>query len=90
LSWVTLDLVPRSLRLAFLNAAVTPLVDRLRSHQISPWYDQEQIDWGGDIPQEINAGLVSSRFMIVVLSRPYLKKNWAGKDVQPPPPPRDP
>jgi hypothetical protein len=61
---------------------VIPLAERLRKENISAWGDW-LIPWGEDITAEINAGIKSSRFMIVVLSSHYLakEKKWAGTEL---------
>jgi DNA-binding NarL/FixJ family response regulator len=55
---------------------VEPLVDAFTQENISYWYDKAEIKWGDSITQKVNEGLSISRFMIVVLSRSFLQKDF--------------
>ena len=57
---------------------VEPLTKALKDAGIKTWYDADQIGWGESIRQSIDRGLINSRFCIVVLSRDFFKKHWAG------------
>lgn len=57
---------------------VEPLTKALKDSGIKTWYDADQIGWGESIRQSIDRGLINSRFCIVVLSRGFFKKHWAG------------
>lgn len=53
---------------------VDPLVQALKGHQKSVWYDKEQLYVGDDLLRSIEAGLKRSRFVVVVVSRHSLEK----------------
>lgn len=57
---------------------VEPLTNALKEAGINTWYDADQIGWGESIRQSIDKGLINSRFCIVVLSRDFFEKYWAG------------
>jgi len=62
-------------------AVVRPLAYELQRKGISCWLDEAEIHWGDSIIDRINEGLRSSRFVIVVLSRAFLSKNWPKKEL---------
>jgi hypothetical protein len=55
---------------------VEPLVVAFERANISYWYDKAEIHWGDSITQKVNYGLSISRFVIVVLSKAFLNKNF--------------
>jgi hypothetical protein len=60
---------------------VSPIVEALIHADISVWYDEAEIKWGDSITQKVNEGLKISRFVIVVLSPSFAKKNWPQKEL---------
>ena len=58
------------------------LVKKLKEHGIRVWYDSEQIQWGEVISRKVNEGLRRSRFVIVVLSRIFVQKEWAKTELE--------
>ncbi len=60
---------------------VRPLFQALRNENISCWYDEAEIRWGHSITQTVNQGLGTSRYVIVVLSRAFLSKNWPQREL---------
>lgn len=63
------------------EAVVKPLVDSLRSADISCWYAEAEIKWGDSITSKINAGLKESEFVLVVLSTTFLDKEWPKREL---------
>lgn len=57
---------------------VEELTHALKKAGIKTWYDVDQIGWGESIRQSIDRGLINSHFCIVVLSRDFFNKYWAG------------
>lgn len=57
---------------------VESLASALKDAGIKTWYDADQISWGESIRQSIDKGLINSRFCIVVISKDFFKKPWAG------------
>ena len=55
---------------------VRPIVEAIKARGITPWYDEEKITWGDSIVGEVNKGLKNSRYVMVVLSPAFMKKNW--------------
>lgn len=56
---------------------VDPLVKALKNAGIKVWYDKDFLLWGDGLRTSIEAGLVNSRYGIVVFSRAFLKKkHW--------------
>jgi hypothetical protein len=60
---------------------VGPIVEALIHADISVWYDEAEIKWGDSIIQKVNEGLRISRFVIVVLSPSFVKKNWPQREL---------
>jgi hypothetical protein len=59
------------------KAYVEPLVTALEDAGISVWYDRLVLQWGDDLRQAIDNGLVNCRYGIVILSKAFLgKKKW--------------
>ncbi|MCW1928677.1 toll/interleukin-1 receptor domain-containing protein [Bhargavaea beijingensis] len=60
---------------------VEPLARALQEGGITTWYDTDQIGWGQSIRSSIDAGLIKSRFCIVVLSQHFLDKYWTNYEL---------
>lgn len=62
---------------------IKPLVDELSKRNITRWYDDEQSInmWGHSLREEIDAGIKSSRFCMVVFSKYYFKKYWTKREL---------
>ena len=55
---------------------VTPLAEALRSGGLSVWYDDFELKIGDSLRRNIDRGIASSRFGIVVLSKAFFNKGW--------------
>ena len=55
---------------------VRPLANALISAGLRVWYDEFELRIGDSLRRKIDAGLVKSRFGIVVLSHSFFAKNW--------------
>lgn len=55
---------------------VAPLADALRASGLSVWYDDFELKIGDSLRRNIDRGIASSRFGIVVLSRAFFGKGW--------------
>jgi hypothetical protein len=55
---------------------IQPLVDRLEERKITFWLDSLTIGWGDSIPLKINEGLRLSRYVLLCLSKNFLKRPW--------------
>lgn len=62
-------------------AVVRPLVAELNRAGISCWLDEEQTGWGDSITEKVSKGLQQSRYVIVVLSETFLRKNWPQREL---------
>ncbi|WP_062052319.1 toll/interleukin-1 receptor domain-containing protein [Bacillus sp. JCM 19034] len=60
---------------------VEELANLLNESGIKTWYDSNDIPWGGSIRQEIDKGLSSSRYGIVVISPSFIKKYWTNYEL---------
>jgi len=60
---------------------IKPLVASFEREGISYWYDEVEIKWGHSIPDKINEGLRISRYVIVVISKSFLSKNWPKREL---------
>ena len=52
------------------------LNDSLKERNIRVWYSGEMLGIGSSLMEEINNGLVASRYGILILSPTYFKKKW--------------
>ncbi|HET8774208.1 MAG TPA: toll/interleukin-1 receptor domain-containing protein [Thermoanaerobaculia bacterium] len=55
---------------------VRPLAEKLIGSGVRVWYDEFQLKVGDSLRRNIDRGLASSRFGIVVLSPSFFEKNW--------------
>ncbi len=55
---------------------VTPLAEALRAGGLSVWYDDFELKIGDSLRRNIDRGIASSRFGIVVLSTAFFGKGW--------------
>lgn len=53
-----------------------PLKDSLEAKGISVWFDELNIKLGQSIRQEIESGIASCRFGVVIVSPDFFKKQW--------------
>jgi hypothetical protein len=60
---------------------VRPLARKLGGAGISCWLDEAEVRWGESIVGKVNAGLASSRFVVVVLSPAFLDKQWPQREL---------
>jgi hypothetical protein len=62
-------------------AVVHPLVFALEQAGISYWLDDEKIAWGESVTAKVNEGLKISNYVVVILSRAFLSKNWPQREL---------
>jgi hypothetical protein len=55
---------------------VYPLVEELQNSAISYWLDEIEIGWGHTIIRKVGEGLISSKFVLVLLTNTFLEKKW--------------
>jgi hypothetical protein len=60
---------------------VRPLAELLKSMGISVWYDEFQLKVGDSLRGNIDKGLASSRFGVVVISAAFFKKEWPQREL---------
>ena len=60
---------------------IKPLVTAFKRESISYWYDKAEIKWGDSIIEKVNDGLRISRYVIVVISKSFLSKNWPKREL---------
>lgn len=58
-----------------------PLFAALTKAKIDCWYDEAEIKWGDNIIEKVNEGLRISRFVIVVLSKAFLDKDFPQQEL---------
>jgi hypothetical protein len=63
------------------SAIVNPLVSALEKEGISYWLDDEQIAWGESVTAKVNEGLKKSEYVVVIISRTFLLKNWPQREL---------
>ncbi len=57
-------------------AVATPLASRLRALGLTVWLDDAELRIGDSLRRKIDAGLVNSRFGVVILSKAFFAKDW--------------
>jgi hypothetical protein len=63
------------------SAVVRPLASAFERDGFSVWLDEAEIAWGDSITSKVNEGLKLSRYVVVVLSRAFLAKNWPKQEL---------
>jgi RES domain-containing protein len=63
------------------DEVVTPLIKSFYKAGIKYWYDAEMIKWGDSVTDKVNDGLKKCRYVIVVLSKNFLRKSWPRKEM---------
>lgn len=60
---------------------VKPLVDRLGNLGLRVWYDDLSLELGDSLRENIDRGLASSTYGVVVLSRAFFSKRWPEREL---------
>jgi hypothetical protein len=60
---------------------VRPLVDALSDEGLSVWYDDFHVSIGDILSRKIDAGLIRSRFGLVVLSPAFFGQGWRQREL---------
>jgi len=60
---------------------VEPLVHKLVELGIRPWYDNMSLDLGDSLRENIDQGLASSEYGVVVLSPSFFAKRWPEREL---------
>lgn len=63
------------------NDIVRPLANSLKEKGINVWYDEFELKIGDSLRRKIDEGLAKSKFGIVVISRPFIKKGWTNYEL---------
>lgn len=63
------------------NGVARPLAAALTALGFAVWYDEEQLEVGSSLRMSIEAGLASSRYGVVVLSRAFFDKPWPQQEL---------
>lgn len=58
-----------------------PLVEALRAHGFSVWFDDYTIGAGDNLEQAITAGVRNARYGVIIISRSYLEKDWPRREM---------
>lgn len=60
---------------------VRPIAKSFADAGIKCWLDENEIKWGDDIMKKINYGLGHSQFVMIVISKYFLAKNWPEREM---------
>ena len=63
------------------DEVVRPLATALRELGVAVWYDEFELKIGDSLRRKIDAGLVGSRFGIVVLSSSFFANGWPNHEL---------
>lgn len=63
------------------EAYIYPLTTSFKQHGITYWLDSENIGWGDQVLVKINEGMSKSRYVLLCLSKSFIKKNWAAEEL---------
>lgn len=61
---------------------IKPLLIKCIGRKVTFWFDNAEIKWGDSLTAKINDGLKISKYVLVVLSNNFLKKNWPKKELE--------
>ncbi len=60
---------------------VRPLAQALVENGLKVWYDEFELKIGDSLRRKIDRGLAKSHFVIVVLSKSFIKKGWTNYEL---------
>ena len=60
---------------------VTPLAEALHAGGLTVWYDDFELKIGDSLRRNIDRGIASSRFGVVVLSKAFFDKGWTNYEL---------
>lgn len=63
------------------TSVIRPLASCLSDRDLSYWVDEAEISAGESITEKINEGLRESDFVVVIISRAFMAKNWPKKEL---------
>ena len=63
------------------TSVVRPLANCLEERGLTYWIDEAEISAGESITERVNEGLKVSDFVVVVLSRAFMTKNWPKREL---------
>ena len=63
------------------KAIVEPLIEECKRVGISYWYDKVEILWGDSMTKKINEGLGMSHYVVAIISKSFLGKNWPEREL---------
>ncbi len=55
---------------------VRALAEHLNNLGFKVWYDEFELKWGDSLRKNIDKGLASSKYGVVIISPSFIKKNW--------------
>jgi hypothetical protein len=64
------------------DAIVKPFYEACERRSISAWFDAAEIRWGDPLTKKIEEGLSKSKFIILFLSKDFLRKPWPQKELE--------
>lgn len=64
------------------NYFIKPLINKLNNYSISFWLDEFEIGWGDSIVRKVDEGLASSKYVLVLLTDNFLRKNWTKTELE--------
>jgi hypothetical protein len=65
-----------------LNSVAAPLKAALEREQMKVWLDQSELQLGQSVTGKIADGIRDSRFVVAVLSRDFLRKQWPKRELE--------
>lgn len=63
------------------DEVVRPLANALKAGGLKVWFDEFELRIGDSLRRKIDKGLATSRFGVVVLSRPFFSKGWTNYEL---------
>ncbi len=63
------------------DSVARPLATVLQDHGLRVWYDEFELRVGDNLVAKLNAGIVASRFGILLLSSAFFAKRWTNHEL---------
>src|SRR5215212_5937898 len=63
------------------KAIARPLAERLEKQNLTVWFDEITLTVGDSVRRSIDSGLARSRFGVVIVSKNFLQKEWAQREL---------
>ena len=59
-----------------------PLYTQLKTHNLTPWIDKEQIQQSDSLFRAINSGLSNASYAVAIISSSFMQSEWTNRELE--------